>query len=112
MEANMTSVIQFEVKYSLKNGNRLTKKNWHKVVAISNRPCTNVKGVPAIDAEIKRSGAYYEKWALKYEPKTEYNAAGFIFREINHNGGINGHHKTFKEAVFHAIKSYISVMLE
>jgi hypothetical protein len=108
----MGSVIEFKLKYSLTNGNKLTRKNWHKVVAISSNPCTYVKGVPAIDLAIKNTGVYYEKWVLKYEPKTQYSEAGYIFREINHNGGINGHHKTYKEAVFYGIKKFISVMIE
>ena len=104
--------IQFERKYAMKNGNKLTKKNWHKVVAISTRPCTNVRGVAVIDNEIAINGQYFEKWKLRYEPKDEFSPAGYIFREVNHNGGISGRHSTPKEAVWSAMKDYIQVWLE
>lgn len=97
--------IQFERKFSMKNGNKVTKKNWHKVIAISSSPCTNVHGVRAIDAAIAKDGVYYEKWELKYEEsKGEHDRpSGYIFREVNHGGGISGRHKTFKQAIWSAI---------
>jgi hypothetical protein len=109
---NAVRSIQFERKYAMKNGNKLTKKNWHKVVAHSTRPCTNVRGVAVIDNEIAVNGQYFEKWVLRYEPKDEFSPAGYIFREVNHNGGISGRHSTPKEAVWSAMKHYIQVWLE
>lgn len=103
--------IELARKYSIKNGNKLTNKNWHKLIAISNTPCTNVKGVLVIDNEIKINGAYFEKWSLKFEPKTHLRPAGYIFREVNHNGGISGIHDTYKEAVWSALRSHITVWL-
>lgn len=99
-------MLEIKKRYSLQNGNKITKKNWHKVIAKSYKPYTTSQGWPAIDNAIKETGTYYETWALKKEED------GYIFREINHGGGINGHHKTVKEAIFHAIKSYIAVFLE
>ncbi|NUN99957.1 MAG: hypothetical protein HUU01_05005 [Saprospiraceae bacterium] len=104
--------IQFERIYFIKNGNKVTKKNWHKVIAKSSRPCTNIKGVPAIDDEIQRNGAYYERWELKYEEATEHHAAGYIFREVNHGGGISGTHPTYREAIWHALNFHVTVWLE
>lgn len=106
------SSIEFKRKYAMKNGNKLTKKNWHKVVAISNKPCTNVRGVAVIDNEIATKGHYFEKWVLKYEPKDEFSPAGYIFREVNHNGGISGRHSTPKKAVWSAMNIDIQVWLE
>lgn len=99
-------MIELKKKYSLQNGNKVTKKNWHKVIAKSYIPCTSNKGWQAIDNSIKETGYYYETWALKKEKE------GYIFREINHGGGINGHYETVKEAIFAAIKSYIHVFLD
>ncbi len=50
----------------MQNGNKVTKKNWQKVVAISVKPCTNVLGVPAIE-KAKANGGYFEKWKLVFE---------------------------------------------
>ena len=111
-ENNQNISIKFERNFSMKNGNKITKKNWHKVVAVSTEPCTNVHGVKEIDRQIKENGVYFEKWALRYEEANGIFESGFIFREINHDGGINGRHKTAKEAIWHAIKSYIIVGLE
>lgn len=104
-------MIEFISKYSLQNGNKVTKKNWQKVFAYSVNPCTNVLGVPAIEAA-KANGGYFEKWKLVYEDKHS-ERTGYIFREINHNGGINGMHKTPKEAIWWALKhNHIRVCLE
>lgn len=112
--------IQLKKKFSMENGNKVTKKNWQKVYATSNQPCTNVLGVPEIELTKKTKGAYHERWQLVYEPEEwkeddkgkYFNPGGYIFREINHGCGINGRHKTFKEAIWCAMDSRISVWLE
>lgn len=104
-------MIQFHRKHSLANGNKLTKKNWHKVIAKKSEPCTTVHGFAEIDRQIKANGAYYEQWKLVYENERPENT-GFIFREINHNGGINGHHQTAKLAVWWAMSNRVHVYLE
>lgn len=105
-------MIEFKQKYSLQNGNKVTKKNWGKVFAYSERPCTNVLGVPAIEAAKFIAGNYFEKWKLVYED-TDPERTGYIFREINHNGGINGMHKTPKQAIWGALThNHIKVCLE
>jgi hypothetical protein len=109
---NETKSIQLERKYSLKNGNKVNKNNWQKVVAISTNQCTNVKGVNSIDEAIKRSGCYYEKCKLKFEKADSHSPAGYIFREINHNGGISGRHKTYREAIWYALRNHIQVFIE
>lgn len=96
----------------MQNGNKVTKKNWHKVYAVASNPCTNVLGVPAIEAAKANGGQYFEKWKLVYEKSTDDRTAGYIFREINHNGGISGRHKTYKEAIWSAIKPTIKVFIE
>ncbi len=103
-------MIEFKRKYSLQNGNRVTKKNWQNVIAVSSKPCTGVLGVPAIEEAKRTKGAYFETWRLVYEDK-DPERTGFIFREINHDCGIGGHHKTFKEAVWSAIRKDIRVYL-
>jgi hypothetical protein len=91
----------------MQNGNKITKKNWMHVVAKSNKPCTNVLGIPAIEFAKSNEGAYYETWLLKKE------AGGYIFREINHNGGISGCYKTPKECVWYSLSfNYITVTLQ
>jgi hypothetical protein len=103
--------VEFKRKYSLVNGNKINKKNWHKVYAVSSVPCTNVKGVPEIDRQIQQNGAYYEKWELVFKPAKGEFPEGYIFREINHHGGINGRHKTYRQAIFAAISNRIKVYL-
>lgn len=85
------------MKVICKNAHKLNKHNWQNVVAQAKYPCTNVHGVKAIDAIKAEAGFYYEKWRIKKEPK------GYIFREINHNGGICGHHKTFRKCLYAAM---------
>lgn len=85
------------------NGNKVTKKNWHKVVAISSTPCTNVLGVKAIDDIKNAGGEYFEKWKLVFEEADDHTQAGYIFREINHGGGISGRHESFKRTIWGAI---------
>lgn len=94
-------MIEFEKQYSMKNGNKVTKKNWHRVVAISLVPTTCLRGWPVID-EARKNGGYYCKWKLCFEKGDDENT-GFIFREINANTGIDGHHPTFKQAIWNAI---------
>ncbi len=97
----------------MQNGNKVTKNNWQDVIASSIKPCTNILGVPAIEAA-KQKGAYYEKWKLVFEKSDgEDHRTGYIFREVNHNGGINGHHKTFKEAIWWALShNHIKIFIE
>jgi|ERR1051325_687793 hypothetical protein len=40
---------------------------------------------------------YLQTWFIKREPQ------GYIFREVNHNGGICGHHKTVRSLVLAAL---------
>ncbi len=110
-------MIEFKAKYSMQNGNKVTKKNWHKVFATSVKPCTNVFGYPSIEAA-KKNGGYYEKWKLVFEegevyPDGEKRPSGYIFREVIHNGGISGRHKTFKQAIWCALNNnHIKVCLQ
>lgn len=105
-------MIEFKVKYSLANGNKVTKKNWHRVVAISTEPNTTNYGWPVVD-EARKNGGYFNRWKLVYE---DHNAGperrGYIFREVNTNSGINGFHPTFKQAIWTAIGPRIKVYLE
>jgi hypothetical protein len=105
--------IEFKRKYSMQNGNKVTKKNWMNVYAVAHQPCLHTHGVKAIDAVKARGEQYFERWKLVYEEADQFSKGGYIFREINHNGGINGRHATFKEAIWHAIKhNHISVFLD
>lgn len=104
-------MIEFKRKYSLQNGNKINKKNWQKVIAKSNKPCTGVHGVMAIDQAIKEKGEYFEQWKLVYEENAAPERTGYIFREINHNGGICGMWPTYRQAIFHALNSHIQIFL-
>lgn len=104
-------MIEFERKYLLKNGNKVTKKNWHRVLAISTEPDTCVCGIPAID-EASKNGGYFKKWRLVFEKNEDPERSGYIFREINCNHGINGFHPTFKQAIWSAIRPGIKCFLE
>lgn len=109
-------MIELKRKYSLVNGNKINKSNWHKVVAKSNKPCTGVLGIDVIEKAKREQGTYHETWKLVYEPAIggEWpQEAGYIFREINHKGGINGRHKTYRKAIFGALgHGHISIFLE
>ena len=105
-------MIEFKKNYSMKNGNKVTKKNWQNVVAISSKPDNCNQGWDEIEKIKKENGAYFEKWKLVFEKNEDSNRTGYIFREIITNTGINGHHKTFKEAIWYAMNPYIRVFLE
>lgn len=98
--------IEFKKKYSLVNGNKINKNNWHKVVAICLEPNISIHGVTAIDSVRISGGQYFCRYKLVKEED------GYIFREINANTGINGHHETYRLAIFRAISSRIRVILE
>lgn len=101
----------------MKGGNRINRSNWKKVTAKSSVPCTSIHGVKEIDRQIKENGVYYEQWRLVYEPEYKYtdgtppDPGGYIFREINHNGGISGRHKTYRQAIWFAIREHIEISL-
>lgn len=98
---------EFKRKYSLTNGNKVTKNNWEKVFAMSTIPNTNVLGVPEIERKKKIEGAYYNFWRIDKEEK------GYIFKEINSGCGICGYLPTVKELIFQALKfDYINVFLD
>lgn len=87
----MTSTIihprVLRVQCSIRNGKYITNKNVDRIFAVSSELCTHVKSF-AIDPK-----TYHEKWAVKKEPE------GYIFREVTHGGGINGHHKTLRSLI-------------
>lgn len=76
--------IEFKVKVTLINNRFASKKNIKYIFAISSELCTNVHGY-GIDPK-----TYYERWEIRKEKE------GYIWREVTHNGGINGHHKTLR----------------
>jgi hypothetical protein len=105
-------MIEFKIKCSLKNGNKLTTKNVDKVTAVSSRPCTNVH-TRKVDEIRNEKGVYFETWRLVYEKNEDPEKSGFIFREIIHGGGIGGRHRAAKDAIYNALEfSHISVFLE
>lgn len=101
----MDKEIIFSIKKVLTNGNKINQKNWHLITAKDTRPNTSFFGDPEIDRQ-RMNGGYYSTWKLKKEKE------GFIFREINANTGINGHHKTVREAVSTAVRDHIKIYLE
>jgi|GEM_PF-1281271 len=88
------SELVFRVKCKLINGKFVSKKNVDKIFAVSSELCTHVHGY-GIDPN-----TYYEKWAIRKEPQ------GYIFREVTHNCGINGHHKTMRRLIMATCGSY------
>lgn len=100
-------MIEFKRKYSLTNGNKVTKNNWSKVFAKSNIPNKNVLGVAEIERQKKENGAYFDCWRI------EKGERGYIFIEINSGCGICGYLPTVKELIFHSLKfDYINIFLE
>lgn len=79
--------IQFKTKVHLVNARYASKANMGRIFAVSSKLCTSVHGY-GIDPK-----TYMERWAIKKETK------GYIFREVTHNGGINGHHKSIRQLV-------------
>lgn len=99
-------IAKFKIKTTLTGAKKLNKHNWFLVEAVSSIADRSHFGNKIIDQEKEKHGAYYEKWELKKE------AEGYIFREINHNCGISGHHKTYKAAILTALKlKHISVYI-
>lgn len=80
-------MIEFKTYYHVSNSKHIKVRNVSRIVAISSRLCTNVH-MRGIDPT-----AYYEKWKIVKEDK------GYIFREVTHNGGICGHHKTLRSLI-------------
>lgn len=93
--------------FALKNAKGIAK-NWRSVVAKSNKPCTTILGVPAIEQAKREQGAYFEEYHLLHE-----KGKGYIFLEKNHKCGICGYSKTVKEAVFKALQfEHITVFFD
>lgn len=94
--------IQFKTKVHLVNAKYASKANMGKIFAVSSEICTSVHGW-GIDNK-----TYKERWAIKKEPK------GYIFREVTHNGGINGHHKSIRQLVLRTagFGGHITVIFE
>lgn len=94
--------IQFKTKIHLVNAKYASKANMGKIFAVSSEVCTNVI-MDGLDNK-----TYKERWAIKKEPK------GYIFREVKHNGGINGHHKSIRALVLRTagFGGHISVIFE
>jgi hypothetical protein len=95
-------MIEFKKKVQLVNGKMASKANMKKIFAVSSQLCTNVHGY-GIDPK-----TYKERWAIRREPE------GYIFREVTHGGGINGHHKSLKDLILATASSFscIKVILE
>lgn len=94
--------IQFKTKMHLVNGKYASKANMGRIFAVSSELCTSVHG-NGIDPK-----TYKERWAIKKEEK------GYIFREVTHNGGINGHHKSIRRLVMSTASAFthITVVFE
>ena len=95
-------MIQFKTRIHLVNAKYASKANMGKIFAVSSQLCTTVHGY-GIDPK-----TYKERWAITKEDK------GYIFREVTHNGGINGHHKTIRRLVMCTASSFnhITVIFE
>jgi hypothetical protein len=95
-------MIQFKTRIHLINAKYASKANMGKIFAVSSEVCKNV-----IMAGIDNK-TYKERWAIKKEDN------GYIFREVTHNGGINGHHKTIRRLVMCTASSFkhITVIFE
>ena len=85
---------EFKIKTTIVGGSLIIKKNYNKIVAKSNRLCTHHPGHPGIDPK-----GYKEEWTIRKEPE------GYIFREVTHDGGISGHHKSVRELIIAAASS-------
>lgn len=100
-------MIQITLKPSLVNGHKITLNNWENIIAVSDRPCTHVHGVEAIDNYKKEHGIYFEKWQLIMRE------GFYIFREVNYGGGISGRYTSVEGAIIAALQnSHIQVFLK
>lgn len=99
-------MIEFKRKFSLGNGQKINRKNWQNIKALSLKPCTNILGVPEIEAHKAAHGEYFCLYNLVKEKE------GYIFREQYAGTGINGHHETYRKAVWNACMGSFRVYLE
>jgi len=78
----------------LDGGRLLSAKNASKIIARSTRPSDKSGNrLPSPIHRYKDDPPYFQKWVIRKEPK------GYIFREVNHGGGICGCHKTVRRLV-------------
>jgi hypothetical protein len=103
-------MIEFKKKYSMQNGHKVTRKNWQNVIAVSTTPNNSSFGWPEID-KARKEGGYFDTWKLVFEKNDVPERCGYIFREVIANHGINGHHKTYKQAIWAAMNNHIRVYL-
>jgi hypothetical protein len=70
-----------------------------KLVSMANQTRLIVRGTKDISGSVRGYGfnsSYREMWIVVKEPE------GFIWREVTHGMGINGHHGTLRDLVFTA----------
>lgn len=94
-------MIKFKTRFVLQNGKHASLANMNRIVAVSTEVCKNVYH-RNIDNK-----SYKERWVIKKEEK------GYIFREVTHNGGISGHHKTIRRLVMRSCGfPHINIIIE
>jgi len=78
----------------LDGGSLLSAKNAHRIIARSTRPSDRMGNrLPSPIERFKNDPPYFQKWVIRKEDK------GYIFREVEHGGGICGCHKTVRRLV-------------
>jgi hypothetical protein len=85
---------QITARVTISGGRLLSAANADRIIARSTRasdPCGNM--LPSPIDRYRNCPPYFQRWVIKKEPK------GYIFREVNHAGGINGCHKTIRSLV-------------
>jgi hypothetical protein len=78
----------------LDGGSLLSAKNSHRIIARSTRPSDKSGNrLPTPIERYRNDPPYFQKWVIRKEKD------GYIFREVNHGGGICGAHKTVRRLV-------------
>ena len=91
---------QITAKIKLSGGRLLSSANAHRIIARDTRASDKMgNSLPSPIYEYRNDPPYFQKWVIKKEPK------GYIFREVNHGGGICGCHPTVRDLVLSTVFS-------
>ncbi len=97
--------MEIKLKVSLVGGQHISLANMDSIVAKSIFPTSSIS-TKVIDGIIAEKGEYYPEWRVKKEPK------GYIFREVNSDCGICGHHPSLRKLIIASIGHRIKIEIE
>lgn len=88
--------VQLKIKIKVEGYSALHGIDHSRISLKGMEVCTNL-GSLTTDAIREKYGAFYCQYRLVKEPN------GYIFREVIHDTGISGHHKTIKQAIYRSL---------